>query len=160
MVVYAQRLYEFRYRSRRNKVGKQVEPEVEQEAEHYPEQERHDYILRQRTSEYSNCRINCTEEEKSDFVNAPNGSIGMETSRKCIENRKSNVGNNAISTKTTAARYLAVTILNSEIGRVRRSSMLPVRSSSANIFIVIAGTRKRNTHGEIRKSVSMLAAFT
>jgi hypothetical protein len=42
-------------------------------------------------------------------------------------------------------------------GRVRRSSIVPDFNSPANIFIVIAGTKKRKTQGEITKSVSIFA---
>lgn len=66
------------------------------------------------------------------------------------------VGTNAISTRMTAEKYFAKTICISDTGCVNRISIVPLRCSSANIFIVTAGIRKRNTHGAIMNNGSML----
>ena len=60
-------------------------------------------------------------------------------------------------TSRTAEAYLAVTICKSDNGLVRSNSMVPVFCSSANIFIVIAGIRKRKRSGARIKKESKLA---
>ena len=46
------------------------------------------------------------------------------------------------------AKYFAINIPKSEMGRVKSNSMVPVLLSSANDFIVIAGMRTRNIIGD------------
>lgn len=58
------------------------------------------------------------------------------------------VGAIAIMSKVTPARYLAINIPRSEIGRVNNNSMVPVLFSSAKDFIVIAGIRTKNITGD------------
>ena len=52
----------------------------------------------------------------------------------------------------TLARYFAKRILKSEIGRVKSSSIVPVRRSSAIDRMVIAGISIRKTIGEELKN--------
>ncbi len=58
------------------------------------------------------------------------------------------VGKIAIANKVTPAKYLASSILKSEIGLVKSSSMVPVLRSSAIDRIVIAGIKIRKITGE------------
>lgn len=62
------------------------------------------------------------------------------------------VGNNAISSNVTLARYFAINILKSEIGRVNNNSIVPVLLSSAIERIVIAGIRIKKMIGEELKN--------
>jgi hypothetical protein len=62
-----------------------------------------------------------------------------------------------IATRIIPAKYFARMICISVSGRVRSNSIVPDFFSSAKERMVIAGMRKRKTHGPIEKSVSMLA---
>lgn len=53
----------------------------------------------------------------------------------------------AIQTNIREAQNLPKTICQSEIGFVFNSSIVPVLNSSAKLFIVIAGIKKRKTQG-------------
>ena len=67
------------------------------------------------------------------------------------------VGIKALTTSKTAEVYLAVTICKSDNGLVRSNSIVPDFCSSANIFIVIAGMRKRKRSGARIKNESKFA---
>lgn len=64
------------------------------------------------------------------------------------------VGNKEKITRTKPARYLARITSMSLRGFVKSSSIVPVLLSSENMRIVMAGIRKRNTHGAIKNKVS------
>ena len=53
----------------------------------------------------------------------------------------------ATQTNRSDAKNLPKTICQSEIGFVFSSSMVPVLNSSAKLFMVIAGIKKRKTQG-------------
>src|SRR5690554_942457 len=57
------------------------------------------------------------------------------------------VGNRESSTSTTPARYFAKITCKSVRGRVKRSSMVPVRLSSEKDRMVMAGTKNMKTQG-------------
>ena len=57
-------------------------------------------------------------------------------------------------TNVTTAKYFPSIKWTSVMGRVSSSSMVPVRFSSENVRMAMAGTRNRNIHGAIMNSVS------
>ena len=63
------------------------------------------------------------------------------------------VGRIEITTSVTPAKYLLQIIEKSDIGRVKRSSIVPVRFSSAKDLMVIAGIRIQKINGAIPKNV-------
>ena len=65
-----------------------------------------------------------------------------------------NVGNKAKSNTENDPRNLAPTISKGRMGRVARSSIVPVLYSSEKDRIVIAGTTIINTHGAMMKNDS------
>ena len=67
------------------------------------------------------------------------------------------VGRSARKTINNDAKNFAKTIVKSPNGRVSNNSIVPVRFSSANTLIVIAGIKKRKTHGAIINRESILA---
>lgn len=60
-------------------------------------------------------------------------------------------------TNNTEAKYLAKTICKSDNGCVNKISRVPLFDSSANIFIVTAGIKNKNTQGAMTKRVSIEA---
>ena len=64
------------------------------------------------------------------------------------------VGIIAITSNATPAKYFAKMSLKSEMGRVNKSSMVPVRRSSAIERMVIAGIRiKKITGDKLKKGI-------
>lgn len=74
--------------------------------------------------------------------------------RKNIDIKKISEGMSISKTSRTEAKYFPSTSFKSLMGRVRINSIVPLFFSSAKVFMVIAGTRKRNTQGAIIKRVS------
>ena len=64
------------------------------------------------------------------------------------------VGSTEKITKSKPAKYFAVIICHSLSGRVSKSSIVPVRCSSANERMVIAGIKNMNTQGAITNKLS------
>ena len=67
----------------------------------------------------------------------------------------------ATQTNRSEAQNFPKTICQSEIGFVFNSSMVPVLNSSAKLFMVIAGIKKRKTQGAKQKNgvISAKPAF-
>src|SRR5690606_10836137 len=72
-------------------------------------------------------------------------------------NTYNKVGNKAIITTTTMARYFPQTICHGVKGRVFNVSKVPVLNSSEKLLIERAGIRKINTHGERSKKAKRVA---
>ena len=70
---------------------------------------------------------------------------------------KDSVGSNAAMDTAQAPRNLAKTTCPSVRGRVKSSSSVPARCSSANERIVMAGMRNMSTHGAMAKNGSKVA---
>src|SRR5512133_4016403 len=76
-----------------------------------------------------------------------------------IMSGKGKVSASIIASSSKEERYLARTIDHSENGRVVKSSMVPILRSSAQLRMVMAGTRKMNTTGMLTKKPRSEASF-